>query len=74
MSSLDDLDALAGHAIAITRDDQTIDGAVPGLLESLGHLGGGFAGADDDGAAFGLGREMGLDGGSRLRGGNRRLE
>ena len=77
MRRLDDLDALACGAIAVTGNDQPIDRTVPGLLERRRHLRRALAGADDDGAALRPSRQVvadrpfgvcGGDGGAEDRG------
>ena len=47
----DDLDSLAGHAVAVSRHHDTGQRALPVVLDGLCHRGRGLAGADDDRAA-----------------------
>ena len=53
MRGLDDLDALARHAVAVAGDDEPGERAAPVLLERPRHRGRSLARADNDGAALG---------------------
>ena len=53
MRGLDDVNALARNRVIVAGDDEPLQRAVPRRLESRGHRGGGFAGADHDGPPFG---------------------
>ena len=66
MGRLDDLDALAGRAIAVARDHQPVERAVPGQLEGPRHLRRRLAGADHDGAPRRLRRQVEPDRQRRL--------
>ena len=52
MRRLDDLDALAGHGVAVAGDDEAFERARPVALERLRHRRRGLAGADHDRAAL----------------------
>ena len=55
---LDDLDPLAGHAVAGAGDDQAFERTRPVRLDGLRHARGGLAGAEHDRAAAGRRRQM----------------
>ena len=74
MRGLDDLDALAGRGIAVAGDDDAFERPVPGLLEGRCHLRRALAGADDDGAALRLCRQVTADGQFGIGGGDGGLE
>jgi hypothetical protein len=76
MRRLDDLDSLAGHAIAVARHHQPLERMRPLVLDGARHGGTGLARADHDGAAFRrlqLG-DVGREAGRRLGGGERCIE
>ena len=74
VGSLDDLDALAGHGVAVTGDDQARQLTRPVLLQRPGHGRRGLAGPDHQGAALGRRRQEAGDAVLRLGGIHRRGE
>ena len=61
MRRLDDLDALAGHAVAVAGDDEALERPVPGLLHRPRHRRRGLAGPEDDGAPLRRRRQVAGD-------------
>jgi hypothetical protein len=74
MCRFDDLDALAGHAVAVPGDDQSFQPLRPVLLEHPCHRRGSLPRADDDGAALRRRRKMQRNEVRRLRGLDSRIE
>ena len=65
---------LRRRAMAVARDDEALERAAPMRLDGGGHRGGGLAGADDDRAPLGRGRQMRRHAKRRRGGVHRRVE
>jgi hypothetical protein len=76
MRGLDDLDAAAGHAMAVARDDQALDAAGVAVmpLDRGGHRGRGLAGAEHQEPARGQRRQVRRHAEARLGGLDGRAE
>ncbi len=74
MARLDHLDAAAGDAVAIARDDDPLERLRPMVFDRARHRRRGLAGADDDGAALGRRRQVGRHAARRVRRRERGIE